>query len=231
MQNEVIDNKGEKMKEPQTCTGTNKILGISGSPIKNGNIEQAINLIMQNSTHEGKLVRLSNMKINPCIGCLKCDSTNQCIQKDDMSPFLHEIRDAKAIIIGAFPTFKSINALSKTFIERLYPLKHRYMLTRGKIGIGVVSGFRDSEKVEDYLRSVFDWFQMEYLGSLRIPGNAPCLSCAVEEDCPYSNVRIMYGPDKGRSPEMFHNIQRETGVLEEAELLGVRLDKRLQEIS
>lgn len=115
----------------------------------------------------------------------------------------------------------------RTFLERWYPLKHRYMLTAGKYGIAVAAGFRDANLVEDYLVSFFKWFQMPLIGSMSVRGNAPCLSCGLGEECKYSNAPLHYNSNK-ISQDMFCRIAEEKHVMERARQLGRALKEKLE---
>ena len=55
------------------------------------------------------------------LACMKCASNNRCIPRDDIYPILDKIRAADALILRAFPTFASVNALTKTFMECKVP--------------------------------------------------------------------------------------------------------------
>lgn len=207
-----------------------KVLAFSGSPIRDGNLEKAIKEILAAVGEPSEFIRLAELQIRPCLACRKCVETNRCIQKDDMSVLLDRIREAPALIIGGFPTFFSLNALTKTFIERLSALKHNHMLTRGKLGISVACGFRDAGKVLDYLNSFFDWFQMIRIGSLQVPGCMPCLTCGFGEKCAYSNVKICYGDDAKINPAMFPLQEQQQQTLREARRLGEHLRGKLYEL-
>ena len=60
-----------------------KVLGILGSARQGGNTE----LLLENTVDGAKaagaeveLIRLSNLKINPCTNCGGCDEDGECIQ-------------------------------------------------------------------------------------------------------------------------------------------------------
>lgn len=204
------------------------VLGFSGSPVPNSNIDTVIREILGAASLSSEFIKLSRLNIRPCLGCLKCASSNRCVQKDDMNMLLDKICAARAVIIGGFPTYFSLNALTKTFLERWFPLKHRYMLTEGKFGIVAAGGFRDAGNVEEYLASFFKWFKMPLAGSILVPGNAPCLSCGKGEECSYSNVPINYGSAK-IEPEMFRRAGQDTALLNKARELGIKLEKLINE--
>lgn len=202
------------------------VIGFSGSPVPNSNIDSVIKEILASTGLPAEFVKLSQYDIRPCMGCLKCASNNRCVQRDDMNGLLEKVLSARGIVVGGFPTYFTLNGLTKTFLERWFPLKHRYMLTAGKYGVVVAGGFRDAGNVRDYLTSFFNWFQMPLLGSITVPGNAPCLSCGYGEECKYSNVPVHYG--SGRiEPGMFRKSKNDTALLNEARRLGGALTEKI----
>lgn len=203
-----------------------ELLAFSGSPIPNSNLDAVLKEILAATDLPAEFIKLSQYRIKPCIGCLKCAGTNRCVQKDDMNELLDKISTARGIVVGGFPTFFSLNALTKTFLERWYPLKHRYMLTAGKYGIAVAIGFRDNALVEEYLVSFFNWFKMPIVGSMSVQGNVPCLSCGLGEECAYSNVPLHYGTNK-ISQDMFCGIAEKKPVMERVRQLGKALKEKL----
>jgi len=200
-----------------------EILAVSGSPIKNGNIERAIQHMIQSSGIEGELIRLNSLSIKPCMACLKCVDTNRCVQSDDMNEILDRVLNAKAVIIGGFPTFFSLNSTTKLFMERMFPLKHNKMLTKGKLGVAVAGGFRDATVVQQYLCSFFEWMKMTVVGSLTLGGNAPCLSCGSGETCEYSNFTMEFGVGAHIAADHFYRFENDLTGYEKAALIGERL--------
>ena len=100
---------------------------------------------------EYELVHLSRLRINPCVGCVKCADINRCIQKDDMEPLYDKIVNADALVVGAAVYFGRPNAFTHIFLERLFPLKHVRMVTKGKPVATVVVGAYEAEKVAEDL--------------------------------------------------------------------------------
>ena len=205
-----------------------KILAVSGSPIKSGNIEKAMAHILKASEEEWELIRLSSITLKPCVACLNCADNNRCVLNDDMNECLEKVLQSEALVISGFPTFLSLNSSTKIFTERMYPLKHKSMLTTGKLGVVVAGGFRDAHVVGEYLSTFFGWFKMELVGTLSIGGNAPCLSCGYGEICDYSNVTTCYGENPEISPSMFYTFEHDEIAKKEAEILGEKLGDALR---
>jgi len=64
------------------------ILGFSGSPIPGSNLDFIIQEILKASGQEAEFIKLSQYNLRPCLGCLRCASTNECIQTDGMNELL-----------------------------------------------------------------------------------------------------------------------------------------------
>ena len=63
-----------------------------------------------------------------------------CVQKDDMSPLYDEIVNSDASVIGGVTDFAHPNALTRTFMERMFPLRHVVPQTKDKPGGAVAVG-------------------------------------------------------------------------------------------
>ena len=70
-----------------------KVVGLIGSPRKNGNTEVLINEALKGASDAGaeiEVFRLCDMNINPCRACANCRSNGgKCIVDDDM-PILYD---------------------------------------------------------------------------------------------------------------------------------------------
>ncbi|OPZ94375.1 MAG: Iron-sulfur flavoprotein [Firmicutes bacterium ADurb.Bin419] len=71
-----------------------------------------------------KLVNLYDKKIQNCTGCSNCNtvSPGKCCIKDDMTEeLLPEFISSDVVVLGSPVYFGNVNAVMKTFIDRLYP--------------------------------------------------------------------------------------------------------------
>ncbi len=100
------------------------ILVISASPRKNGNSDMLCNHFIegaQQGKHKVEKIRLQEKKINYCLGCRVCSTTEECIQKDDMSEIIDKILLADIIVLATPVYFYSMSAQLKTMIDRTLP--------------------------------------------------------------------------------------------------------------
>ncbi|MDW7683704.1 MAG: flavodoxin family protein [Bacillota bacterium] len=205
-----------------------KILAVSGSPKKGGNLDKTVKAVAEASGLDYEMINLSRYKVNPCLGCLKCVEDNHCVQKDDYSDILEEkLKNADALIIAGYPTFASTDARTKTFCERTYSLRHRKVLLKGKPVIVVAGGYKANQAVEDWLKLFSKAQGMEVLGSMQTCGHPTCLACGYGEECTLSNVKTLYGEDAKIEPSMFKNFDDDPELREKACQLGEILRDRL----
>ncbi len=101
------------------------VIGIIGSPRKNGNTSVTIHNILKTASLKGALIEkifLNELKIKPCQGCDYCKSHKNCKTKDDFQKVIEKIKKATGVIIGSPIYFGTISAQTKIFIDRLYSL-------------------------------------------------------------------------------------------------------------
>lgn len=110
-----------------------KILGLSGSPRAEGNTDMLLEQFLKGAKEAGsevELLFLRNYKINYCIGCEQCRKDKICTRFDDGMRLLYpKIEENKGLIIGSPTHNYNITAITKAFIDRLYPY---YDFTGGK---------------------------------------------------------------------------------------------------
>lgn len=117
-----------------------KILGISGSPNKNGNTAYAVQYALgtlKERGFESKYISLSQKVIHPCIGCFKCASDHKCWQQDDMLEIINAMLWCDGIIIGSPVYFGMVNGQLKIMMDRCVATRANYGDTfpmTGKIG-------------------------------------------------------------------------------------------------
>ena len=113
-----------------------KIIGISGSPRKDGNTEYLLQKLV--SSFNGEFIRLCKFKIGHCQSCWKCRKTENCILDDDMTKILiPKLLDADVMILGSPVYFNNVSSIMKAFIDRTWSIRGKL---RNKLGASVVVG-------------------------------------------------------------------------------------------
>lgn len=104
---------------------TKFILGIVGSPRKNGNTDFIIDTILQSVSENGAIsekIYLNELNIKPCQGCEHCKKYNKCRINDHFHILIKKIEESDGIVIGSPIYFGTISAQTKTFIDRMFSL-------------------------------------------------------------------------------------------------------------
>lgn len=108
-----------------------KILGISGSPRKNGNSETLLDNALEGALSKGAEIEkicLRDFEIAPCQECGGCDTTGKCVVDDDMQKIYPKLFDCGRLILASPIFFVGLTAQTKAFIDRcqcLWVAKYR----------------------------------------------------------------------------------------------------------
>jgi len=125
------------------------IIGINGSPHKDGTTVMALNRILESSKNHGaivKLIHLVDKNINPCKGCYSIDPKlckYPCNIKDDMQDILNLMLRADGFVFATPVYWFNMSGLMKNFIDRLTNLATRGYKLEGKIGVFIASSKED----------------------------------------------------------------------------------------
>jgi multimeric flavodoxin WrbA len=211
-----------------------QIVGISGSPVKNSNTDRLIQHVLQSSGLKTEFVKLSKMKVGPCIACLGCTKDNVCKVKDDFQELAGKVKSAGAVVVGGYPPYGSIDAFTKAFLERLFSFRHNNGLNRGKLAVTVVTGIgRGAPGLEEASMQVAHALTlegMEVLGQLKATGNPECMVCGYGQKCPMSALPWIFGDDTTVTPDKFCSVEDQNELWQQGKQLGEELAKRLRKI-
>jgi len=98
-----------------------KVLGIAGSPRKNGNTLFLIKEALRSAQEEGaetELLALREKEIKPCDGCWSCRKTGKCHINDDMQEIYEKLKAADGIILGSPTYVGNVTSICQAFLER-----------------------------------------------------------------------------------------------------------------
>lgn len=152
-----------------------KIVGIYGSPRKNGNsailLDRALEGVIESGDSPEK-VFLNDLDIKPCISCGRCAKSGACAIKDDMGIIREKIGLAEALIIASPVYFTSVSALVKIMVDRFHcawvakNMLKRNISSQKKIGAFIcVSAQYDKSYMVNarrIMRSFFNTADIEY---------------------------------------------------------------------
>ena len=102
-----------------------KVLVISTSLRANSNSEILTERLVagaEDAGHQVELISLKGKKIGFCVGCLACQKTQQCIQKDDAVWIAEKVKEADTIVFATPIYYYELSGQMKTLLDRLNPL-------------------------------------------------------------------------------------------------------------
>ena len=160
-----------------------KVVGIVGSPRKNGNTEILTAHTLRAIAEEGldtELISLAGLDIRPCNACMVCREEERCSVEDDLFPIYLKMKAADGIILASPVYYGSATALIKALIERTgFISRHNGEPFSGKVGGPLVVARRAGHNFT--LAQLTLWFQI--LGMV-VPGS--------------TSWSIAFGRDKGQ---------------------------------
>jgi multimeric flavodoxin WrbA len=214
-----------------------KVLGVSGSPVKNSNTDRALRAVLDATGMETEFIKLSDYTVAPCKACLGCVKTNRCVIEDDGIMLAGKAKEADALVVAGFTPYSTLDARTKAFIERLYPLRHNHGFMAGKPGGAVITSCvpEDNDMLPPASQMGVNAVQfymmeegMDFVGAVRIQGNVPCVRCGFGDECKLSGVKMLYGPDATVDTVGIKAFEQQAVPVESARELGKQLAERLR---
>jgi len=123
-----------------------KIIGIIGSPRKDGNTSYLVETALKSAESMGadiEIINLGSANIEPCVACDICKATGECAIYDDMSELLNIMMESDGMIIGSPVYFGSVTSQLKMLIDRTRPLRGSFKLKNKICGAIAVGGSRN----------------------------------------------------------------------------------------
>ena len=148
-----------------------QVLGIIGSPRKDGNTVGMVESILNGAESVGamtKSVFLGKLTIKPCIACDKCLDNQKCIYDDDVEMVFGLMKEADVWVFGTPVYWWGPTAQLKAFIDRWYayqkPLKK--LLPDRRIALAIPFGDTPLSTADHTIGMFRESFQ--YLGKHEI---------------------------------------------------------------
>jgi len=114
-----------------------RILGIYGSPRKDGNTSLLLKELLKGAKEKGAKtteIFVCDLHILPCIEDYSCAQTGKCCLQDDMQGIYTQLTEHDSIIVAAPIFFYSVNAQTKTLIDRSQAFWARKYILKRPIG-------------------------------------------------------------------------------------------------
>ncbi len=157
-----------------------KVLGIVGSPRKNGNTHVLVSCILEGAQAAGAetdLVLLGELTIQECDGCHACWKRDfACSKHDDMQPLYARIAECDALVLGTPVYWYGPTALMKCVIDRF--VYFNCPENRGKVRgkpVLIAVPFEDTtsetaDLVVGFFEKSLSYLEMKLAGQIIVPG-------------------------------------------------------------
>jgi multimeric flavodoxin WrbA len=161
-----------------------KVLGIMGSPRRQGNTDILLDKALEGAVEAGaevEKVLVSKLKISPCLEIYACLKDGNCSIKDDMQLLYKKLLEADHIIFASPVFFYGITSQAKAIVDRCQALWiRRYVLDMGgedereRRGVFISVGATRGKKLFDgavlTVKYFFDAVGVKYSGDLLVRG-------------------------------------------------------------
>ena len=157
------------------------VLGIQGSPRKNGNSEYLLSSFLKECEQFGastRIIQTRDLSVHPCRELIVCEKKGFCPIKDEMESKGYALLKQADVIVLASPVFfYNVSAQAKIFIDRCQMFWGRKYKLRLKdpdrfsrqgflLSVAASGGKRLFEGVELTAKYFFDALSADYTGSL-----------------------------------------------------------------
>lgn len=157
-----------------------KILGIVGSPRRNGNTHILVSRILRAARAAGaktEIIFLRDLNILPCDGCHACWKGRQvCSKADDMRALYPKIMESDAMVLGTPVYWFGPTAIMKSFLDRFTYFScpsHRESI-RNKPAVLAVPfadrAYATSALVVELFAKSLDYLEMRLIDQVLAPG-------------------------------------------------------------
>jgi multimeric flavodoxin WrbA len=156
-----------------------KIIGVMGSPRRNGNTHILLSRILEGAESEGAkgdILFLDDLAIQECNGCHSCWEGKDCSKDDDMNGIYPKIIKSDGIVFGTPVYWYGPTALMKVFIDRFVYFncpEHRAKI-KGKSAVLAIPFEEEDPRTAALLVSFFEksleYLEMNLIGTILVPG-------------------------------------------------------------
>lgn len=157
-----------------------KLLGIIGSPRKNGNTHVLVSRVLDGARDAGasaEAILLGELNIEECDGCHACWKKNHvCSKHDDMTTLYRKIVECDSLVFGTPVYWYGPTAIMKCFIDRF--VYFNCSANRSKIRdktSAIVVPFEDTtletaSPVVDFFDKSLNYLEMTFAEAILVPG-------------------------------------------------------------
>jgi NAD(P)H-dependent FMN reductase len=101
-----------------------KLLILNGSPRKQGTVATLLRAVVDGvgDRHEVEWIDVYDLKMQPCLGCMKCRPDGECcLPKDDAHRVGRKIKQAGGLVVGTPTYWANMSSQLKTLLDRTVP--------------------------------------------------------------------------------------------------------------
>jgi len=142
-----------------------KIIGISGSQVKDGNVsallEDALSQTKKLKDVSAEVIHLAGKKIGPCLHCNWCINNQTpekpCAQEDDMGTIYQKLLEADGILVASPAHFGRLSGLTADWMDRTRAFVHGNIYKfplKNKVGGAMAVAFFRGAGLETTLSSL-----------------------------------------------------------------------------
>jgi multimeric flavodoxin WrbA len=159
-----------------------KVLGIYGSPRKEGNSDLLLDKVLEGAKSAGaeiEKVYVRELKISGCQECGGCDKTGECVISDEMDEVYPLLWDTPIIFLSSPIFFYGLPAQAKMLVDRSQALWSKRMLEKAPdqrkgynhgrgylVAVGATKGKNLFEGIQLSAKYFFDALDKNYEGGL-----------------------------------------------------------------
>lgn len=156
-----------------------KILGVVGSPRRQGNTHILVSRILEGAQSEGgrgDILFLDDLAIKECNGCHACWEGKECSKNDDMNSIYPQIIESDGIVFGTPVYWYGPTALMKAFVDRFvyFNCPENRAKIRGTLAAIAVPFEEGDPEAAALLVAFFEkslqYLEMNLIGKIIVPG-------------------------------------------------------------
>jgi multimeric flavodoxin WrbA len=156
-----------------------RVLGIVGSPRRNGNTHLLVSKILEGAQAAGAvtdLILLNTLKIQECDGCHACWRGKPCSKPDDMQALYPKIAESDVLVFGTPVYWYGPTALMKGFVDRFvyFNGSANRAKIKNKLAIIAVPFEEENPETADLIVAFFEkslgFLEMSLAGQVIVPG-------------------------------------------------------------
>ena len=151
-----------------------KVLGIVGSPRKDGNCDVLVKAFLEAVNADTEYIFLNEKDLNGCNACMGCVE-GDCVIDDDGNEIIKALLDADVLVFSSPIYYGQITAQAKAFIDRFYQVSRNPEKTlEGKKVVTIFTQAQPENIFGNYIESFktmpFGFMGMEVIGNVTAMG-------------------------------------------------------------